>query len=259
MSRISPISAILAFGAAGALAAYSADQAHPAAQAGLEFDAASIKPAAVDAKGFPAQIKPRAVNPQRFRALSQAESLIEWAYDIRDFQITGGPVWIRDGSVRFDIEATAAKPSSEPEMKRRLQTLLAERFRLQWHPESRETAVYALLAAKSGPKLAPAKAEPRNGGEGTIDIGKGEFIARAIAMGSLVQILTENMGRPVIDQTGLTGRYDLDLRYDPGSLIDWRLEPVIPSLLQELGLRIESRRAEIKLLAIDAIERPAAN
>jgi hypothetical protein len=115
------------------------------------FEAASVKPLRV-VDGSPKQVVPRMVDPKRFRAREQAQRLVEWAFDMRDFQIVGGPPWIRDGSLRFEIHATAEKPSTDAEAKTMLRALLADRFQLKWHSGSREMSVYALVAGKSGPK-----------------------------------------------------------------------------------------------------------
>ena len=166
---------------------------------------------------------------------------------------------MRDGSVRYEIQATTAAPSTEAEMRRMMQMLLAERFGLKWHSEQREMSVYVLAPGKNGPKISPAKGVARDGGDGDTNVGKGRFFGHNVTMRALTQILTENMGRPVLDRTGLTGRYDFDLQYDPGSLIDWRLAPALPAMMGDLGLRLEPEKAMVDVMVIDSIERPEEN
>jgi uncharacterized protein (TIGR03435 family) len=72
-------------------------------------------------------------------------------------------------------------------------------------------------------------------------------------------VLTENLDRPVIDRTGLTRRYDFDLQFDPSQLVDWRLAPVIPSMLNDLGLRLEAMKTDLPTLVVDSIEHPTKN
>lgn len=229
------------------------------AQVPAAFEVASIKSVALDAKYLPREIAPRMDSPLRFHARAQAERLIEWAFQVRDFQITGGPAWMRDGSVRYEIQATAPGPSSETDMRRMMQTLLTERFGLKWHAEKREMPVYILAPGKNGTKIVAVKTEPRDGGDGDMNIGNGRFFAHNVTMKLLTQILTENMDRPVLDRTGFAERFDFDLHYDPALLIDWRLAPVLPSMMGDLGLRLEPEKAVVDFMAIDAIQRPTDN
>jgi uncharacterized protein (TIGR03435 family) len=226
-----------------------------------DFEAASIK-AVPEAEGWPPRagywIMPRAEGPQRFRARIQVERLIEWAYNVRDFQVVGGPEWIREGRFRFAVDATAGKASTPDEMRLMLQHLLADRFHLKLHRETREISVYALVPGRNGPKVRESATAPANG-KGAIDIGKGELIARAASMAHFVEILTDNLDRPVLDKTDLTGHYDFTLNYDQSSRVDWRLGPALLSLVQDLGLRLEQRKAPFEILVVDSVERPSEN
>jgi uncharacterized protein (TIGR03435 family) len=231
-----------------------------AAQA-QDFEAASIK-AIPESEGWPPRagywLLPRAEGPQRFRARIQVERLIEWAYNVRDFQVTGGPEWIREGRFRFAVEATAGQASTPDEMRLMLQHLLADRFQLKLHRETRELSVYALVPGRSGPKIRESAKAPANG-KGAIDIGKGELIGRGATMANFVEILTDNLDRPVLDKTELAGHYDFTLNYDQSSLVDWRLGPALFSLVQDIGLRLEQRKAPFEVLVVDSVERPSGN
>jgi uncharacterized protein (TIGR03435 family) len=226
------------------------------------FDAASVKalPAGVE---WPPRagyfILPRTDDPERFRARVQLSRVIEWAYGLRPFQVTGGPAWIREGRFRFAIEATAGHAATLDEMRLMVLTLLAERFHLETHRDTREVPVYALVTGRNGAKVASAEPSTVNGGNGAIDIGSGVLRARGATMAGFIEILTDNLDRPVVDKTGLTGHYDFTLNYDPSALVDWRLGPALFSLVQDLGLRLEQQKAPFEMLVIDSIERPSEN
>jgi uncharacterized protein (TIGR03435 family) len=226
-----------------------------------DFDAASIK-AIPEPEGWPPRagywLLPRVEGPQRFRARIQVERLIEWAYNVREFQVVGGPAWIREGRFRFAVEATAGQPSTADQIRMMLQRLLADRFQLKLHRETRELSVYALVPGRNGPKLRESATAPKNG-KGAIDIGKGELLGRGATMANFVEILTDNLDRPVLDKTGLTEHYDFALHYDQSSLVDWRLGPALFALVQDIGLRLEQRKAPFEVLVIDAVERPSEN
>jgi uncharacterized protein (TIGR03435 family) len=233
------------------------------AQTPAVFEVASVKPIA-ESVGYPPRrgywVEPRMDDPQRFRALTYVEPLIEWAYRVRDFQVVGGPQWIRDVHSRFDIQAMAPRASTRNEMRQMAQALLSDRFQLKVHRESKELAVYALVAGKSGPKLPAAKDVPDgDDDDGAINIGQGRVIARGVSMATLVRILSENLERPAIDRTNLSGRYDFTLNYDPNSLPDWRLGPALFSMVQDIGLKLEARKEMVEMIVVDSIEQPSGN
>lgn len=231
-----------------------------AAQTPQTFEVASVK-AIAESVGYPPQkgywVGPRMDDPQRFRALTYVEPLIEWAYHVRDFQIVGGPQWIREVHSRFDIQAVAPRASDESEMRKMVQALLKDRFKLKVHPETKELSVYALVVGKSGPKLPLSKDVPD--GDGAINIGQGRVIAQGIGMATFVRILSENLERPAIDRTNLSGRYDFTLNYDQNSLPDWRLGPALFTMVQDIGLRLEPRKELVEIIMVDSIEQPSEN
>ena len=229
----------------------------------VAFEAVSIKAVPPALGGFPGQpgyfLRPRVENPRRFRSIMRTASLIEWAYRLHEYRILGMPDWVRDPSARYAVEASTAQPATRSEMERMVQMLLAERFHLRFHRETREMPVFLLTVAKNGPNMELTPNADLNHGDGTIDIGRGDLIARSIQMDTLAGILTENSEHPVLDRTGLTGKYDFDVHYDPGSLVDWRLGPALPSMLKDIGLRMEPSRQPVELMVIDSIDRPTAN
>jgi uncharacterized protein (TIGR03435 family) len=197
------------------------------------------------------------------------------AYGITDLQISGGPKWLN--SERFDIEA---KTDSSVEDKLRrlegdqrklqeqriLQQLLADRFKLATHWDTRELPVYALVVGKKGPNL-HASTEP-NAGPHTF-FSTGQFIAQDRTLGEIARAWTQGLsgelGRVVVDQTGIKGRYDLTLRWTPDigavpmkgdNASPAPSEPSLFTAIQEqLGLKLESTRAKVQVLVIDQAER----
>jgi uncharacterized protein (TIGR03435 family) len=214
-----------------------------------QFEVVSIKKSAPGARG-PTFYNP---TPARF-ALSgiTAKSLIAYAYDVREFQVSGGPSWL--DSDEYDI---VAKPQGDISSERILamtRNLLADRFRLNLHRESKELPVLALVIAKGGAKLHPSVA-------GGLDVrgGKGHFTARKITMPILAaQLAGRVFDRPVLDRTGIAGEFDIDL--------DWALDEnpdtgpsIFTALREQLGLRLESARGPVEMLVIDHAERPSEN
>ncbi len=198
----------------------------------LKFEAASIKAVAegtiIQCGDLPCQnLRPLVVDPQRFRAMTTLDGpigLIEWAYGVRSFQVVGAPEWL--GHQKFDVRATAERPSSEDQVRRMVQSLLEDRFRLRVHRETRQVPVYALVVGKKGPSLAPAKDASIYGGLGDIEVRPGQLFGRGTTMAMLAMILTDNLERPVIDQTGLSGHYDFDVTYEPSPAAGTGFNPV---------------------------------
>ena len=218
----------------------------------------------------------------RFSATNiQLKTLLQYeAYGIPGPQIMGGPNWL--GSERFDMEAKAdeaavsqmAKLGSEERnlMQRQMvQQLLADRFKLAVHWETKELPIYALVVAKSGPKLTKAKATEGHTGTSS---GNGQLTATSVTMEKLAQTLTQilarELGRIVIDKTGIEGKYHLALTWSPddnsSAMVNTSKEsseppgPSIFTALQEqLGLKLESTKGPVQTLVIDHIEEPSAN
>ena len=191
-------------------------------------------------------------------------SMMMFAYGIHPTQIVGAPDWVKNA--QYDIEGktnTAGEPnlSQQQEM---LQKLLADRFDLKFHRDKRALPVYAIRIAKGGPKLTPAAhpdAQPDQDGSGhgtEADLGFTSFSMPDLAMG--LQFFVHD--RPVIDQTGLTGRYDFKLRYtyDEAHATDPDAPPGLFTAIQEqLGLKLEPVKAPVDVFVIDHVERPSAN
>jgi uncharacterized protein (TIGR03435 family) len=244
----------------------------------LHFEVASIKPADPDARGS-------SIMTDRLGGLSVTNvplrNIITMAYGIRDFQLSGGPGWI--GTDRYNIvakpERTPAAPPENPDertmtddqrktrddqWKDRVRSLLADRFGLVVHTETKEQPVYVLTVAKNGPKL---KVATNPGLEQGVRGGRGRSQGMAAPISMLVNTLSSATGRPVVDKTGLTEKYDYVLEWTPDLAAAESTDsapsssgPTIFTALQEqLGLRLESSKGPVVTIVIDRVDRPSAN
>jgi uncharacterized protein (TIGR03435 family) len=220
-----------------------------AAQTEPRFEVASIKPSPPPAGGT------TVYNPTRERFAADnitTRTLIALAWDVRVFQVSGGPGWL--DSQRYDV---VAKPDGEPEDKRirqMVRTFLAERFQLEVHHASKEMPVFTLEIAKGGSKIQTAS--PGDGPE--IRDHNGHLTARRVTAEMLARILANELERPVLNRTGIESTFDIDLAWTPEQ--DTDPGPSIFTAIQEQpGLKLESKRAPVDVLIVDRVERPSAN
>ena len=218
------------------------------------FEVASVKPNP-DARGREVvDVSPIGV------ALHKASLgfCLQWAYSLRLDQVAG-PEWLnRD---RFDIDARAAAPTPESRLRLMLQALLAERFRLGLHRETKDLAVYEMAAAKSGPKLTPSTSAGANP-----QVTAGSYVIPHVSMADFALRLRElgAVDLPVVDRTNLQGVFDITLRFADGWRPSTRPDPggvsIFTILEQQLGLRLELRKSPAEILIVDQAERtPTAN
>lgn len=253
------------------------------------FEVASIKPGDPADRRMMINVAPGG----RFRTVNAPVTLlIRVAYQVQDFQILGAPEWAK--SERYDIEAKSGDDAAEdpakmnPEQREafqkrfqaKVQTLLADRFGLKLHRETREMPVYELIVAKNGPKLSLAAAQTVGRPQGMMRMGRGELTGTAIGIDGLIHALSDQTGRTVIDKTGLKGEYDFKLAWapDPGQLNSMSLPPgarppgadsappadsTLPSLVtaiqEQLGLKLQSTKGPVEVLVIDHVEKPSPN
>lgn len=218
----------------------------------------------------------------RFTAVNVSlKSLLQYdAYGIPGSRIFGGPKWLE--SARFDVEAkmddeTMARLKTLDRQQRNLltqaifQQLLADRFQLKTHWETRELPIYALVAGKSGPKLKPTT--DTAGNSGTSSSGNGSsvsFKATGLTLEQFTESLTSSaspdLGREVIDKTGIQGRYDITLNWIRDSGANASGDPAQgsgPSLFtaiqEQAGLKLEPSKGPVRVLVIDHAEMPSDN
>jgi uncharacterized protein (TIGR03435 family) len=217
-----------------------------------------------------ASIKPNTTNEPRYYAFHLGDdrflgtniSLKDWikiAWGVNDQEITGAPQWT--SSENFDIDAKAERPvRSIDEGFQMLKSLLEDRFSLKVHREMKDEPMYSLVVAKNGLKMKPSLDQTGTTG-GVKEVRFGRIAGDAVPVSMIAGILTGLAGRRVLDKTGVTGRYDVDLRYTPD------LEPtdspeeqsLFGALQTQLGLKLESTRGPVEILIVDHIERPSAN
>jgi uncharacterized protein (TIGR03435 family) len=240
--------------------------------------------------------------------------LMRFAYRVQDFQMLGGPKWM--DADHFDIQA---KPEGEsrqvpPEqMSLMVQSLLEDRFQLKFHRETRELPTYTLVVAKDGPKIkssadqtppvlpqpgergAGPRGEPVAGPRGGLDglrgavggtpprgafgMGRGSMLASAVPLSTLINALSQQLGRPIVDKTDLKGLFDIQLQWTPdvgqafgpfGAVAPGGPEPppapvdpsgpsIFTALQEQLGLRLESTKGPVEVLVIDSVQAPSEN
>ena len=207
------------------------------------------------------------------------ELLIRQAYGIQSYQIESAPEWASkeeyDISARIDDAETRhlrtlTKEQAQAERRLMLQALLADRFQLAVHHETKEGPVYALVVAKNGPKF--QEANPPTRPEMPISMGGGLLTFKGAPMSTLVRLTAQVIGRPVLDHTGLTGNYAFSLKWTPDEFDlpanaqqsgEISAEPTGTSIFtviqDQLGLKLESTKAPIDSLVIDQVSRPSPN
>jgi uncharacterized protein (TIGR03435 family) len=192
--------------------------------------------------------------------------MIQYAYNVRDFQISGGPAWVP--SDRYDVTARPEGSVRDQQMKQMLQSLLAERFQLQFHRQTQEGPIYALLIGKNGPKLQPVTESDNSGISSNSTAVKTTMKATHVTMDELAASLGNRVGRPVIDKTGLIGKFDFELSWaadltlatgTPDPVADASGPSIFTALQQQLGLRLDSQKGPIEMLVIDHAEKPTEN
>jgi len=179
---------------------------------------------------------------------------IEWAYDMPPSQVEG-PAWLKD--VGFDIVAKASTPADDSQLRLMLRTLLAERFGLKAHIERKEVQVYELTLAKGGPKFQEsATVGPPIFGNN----GKDALVAERVSMSDLAEKISEPLGRPVLDATGMKGHYDIHINAlaymgaDGNGQMDV-MSFLFTALQQQLGLKLESGKDTPEILVIDSVQK----
>jgi uncharacterized protein (TIGR03435 family) len=259
---------VIAFGAAWGLpqsrVAQEAAGAEPAAEP--RFDLVAIRPMR-EGDNTPTHITNSAHNGSIRAVNVNVRALLEVAYDVPDLRMYGGPDWL--STEKFDLEAKAdpsvdqriagLPPDEGKQMKRKmLAVLLAERFKIVVHTATKEMPVYALVIAKGGSKLGGANAAPGGvvSGEDRITIRPGHDSLEILAYE-----LSWRLGRPVLDRTGLAYRQGLTLGWQDSDVISEDSgEPSLFTAIQEqLGLKLEAMRGQVRVLVIDHAEEPSEN
>jgi uncharacterized protein (TIGR03435 family) len=220
------------------------------------FEAASIKPVS------PGSLftRPRFSVGGRFNVgAATLRTLIGYAYTLIPFQLSGGPRWL--DSDKFEVIAKGADPSGEAQVRLMLQSLLTERFQLTMHHETKEQAI-SVLTVKGTPKLQPAKEGERYRMDTSIsgrDATSGHVAFKNTSMQRLCEILSGEMDRLVVNQTGLTGEYDFEFDSSRAEGDPNPFNTVLAPSISDVGLKLESKRGPVDFFMIDRAEKPSAN
>ena len=247
------------FGLLAGAVALSAQQAPPApAGETASFEVASVKP---NKSGASNAVPSSRANGSYSVSNVALKSIIANAYEVRIFQIAGDPAWLT--SERFDIIARGREGTPDRLRPAMLRTLLAERFKLAAHFETREQQVYALVLARSDGRLGPRLKPAAPGSKPDMPLtsagnGIGRIDGKTVLMDDFTRVLANDFRQMLINRTGLNGRFELDLQFTPDS--SPVPAPEFPSIFtavqEQLGLRLQSERAPVPVLVIDSVQRP---
>jgi uncharacterized protein (TIGR03435 family) len=272
MTRPITLAAVVLF-AAGIIAQSPAVPTSPATNAPRPkfdtFDVATIRPANTEEKGRYLIMQGTHRFVGKYYTLNL---LIAAAYDLNPREISGGPGWV--DSDHYDILAVTpgdVRPTHDEQMKM-LRSLLSDRFKLTFHREQKVFSIYQLELAGGGSKLKPSTALPDDPPAliSTVYPQKILLPARNATMNDFTSLLQRAvLDRPVVNKTGLPGRYDFDLTWAPDETQFGGEVPIAPSdapspplftaVQEQLGLRLEATRGPVDALVIDTAEKPTAN
>lgn len=241
-----------------------------AAGAGFgQFDAVSIKPSSPDARGGGFNLSPGRLNGKNV----SLKDLVRFAYDLHDYQLSGGQGWME--TEHYEVLATFPASTTNARRALMLQTMLADRFALAIDRESKEVPGYALVTARSGARLHAPEAVDHGMLLGRSPSGQRTLHGTSATMASLASILADLLGRPVEDETGLTGIFDFSMEWTPDPVSEAPLRkggdvqqpppgdqsgPSIFTALQEqLALRLETKKLPVAAIVIDHAEKPTGN
>jgi uncharacterized protein (TIGR03435 family) len=222
----------------------------------LVFEVASVKPGSAYGPGVG---RAAGARPSGFQAMNTSlTSLIMIAFRLSEGQVVGGPRWIAEDG--WNIDAKYPAGASQTQMPEMLQALLVERFHLTFHRETRTLAIYALIVAKGGSKLRASEVGQTTGTGGSSTIRyKGETVTQLTAQ------LSALLQRQVVDKTGLTGRYDMELTFAPvnprsiEAAADETRPSIFTAIQEQLGLKLEPTKEPVEVLVVDGAERPTQN
>ena len=234
-----------------------------------EFEVSTIKPSKPDQPG-----KALTVQGRKFITMNTTlYDLITFTYGLHAKQISGGQAWME--SEKFDITAQPKGEGmpSEKQLKEMIMKLLAERFSLVFHREKKEMAVYAVTVGKSGSKLTKSAGDP-NGLPGLGFRGLGALVVTNANLGDFAGLMQNVvLDRPVVDQSGLTGRWDFTLNWTPDEFQFAGMGAKIPppatgaaappdlftAMQEQLGLKLESTKAPADMFVVDKVTKPTDN
>jgi uncharacterized protein (TIGR03435 family) len=234
------------------------------------YEVATIKPSKPEQQGRGFTLQGRHLVARNFTV----EGLITLAYNLHGTQVTGGPDWIKTDHFDMDVLPDHEGLPSLDQARGIVRKLLADRFGLKFHNDTKELSVYVLSVAKTGPKLTKSGSDPSSppgmgGPPGRMNMRNG-------SMAEFAQVMQGIMDRPVLDQTGLKDRYDLTLRWTPDeSQYGGRIPPqntgdssaasadapppLFTAIQEQIGLKLDAMKAPAKVMVIESVAKPSEN
>jgi uncharacterized protein (TIGR03435 family) len=241
-----------------------------AADANPSFEVATIKPSQPDRPG-----KIFGVQGSHFRTVNTTlADMIKFAYGVQDKQIIGAPSWVE--SDKFDIEAQPDAPGApnKDQVSMMMQKLLTDRFQLKFHKDTKELPAYVLTAAKTGQKMTKSEVPDQLPGLFFTNISPATLTVRNATMDDVCHLFQSAvLDRPVVDQTGITGKWNFLLKWTadesqfsgmgvkvppPSDAAD-APPPLFTAIQEQIGLKLDAGKAQIPVLVIDKVEKPSAN
>ena len=202
------------------------------------------------------------------------EGLITLAYNLHPKQVTGGPEWITADHYDLDVLPDHEGLPSLDQARGIVRKLLADRFALKFHEDTKELSVYVLSVVKTGPKFTKSSSDPSSppglGGP------PGRIMVRNASMAEFAQVMQGALDRPVVDQTGLKDRYDFQFRWTPDeSQYGGRIPPpnsgdngatnadapppLFTAIQEQIGLKLDAEKAPAKVMVIESVQKPSEN
>lgn len=231
----------------------AAAQLHSQTAPRVEFEVVSVKPGDPNDPSSSGRGTPGGMEMHN----TTLNTLVRSAYNLNEYQLVGGPKWA--GSARFDVVGRFPKGAKRDQTPLMLQSMLADRFKLEFHRETRMLQQYELVVAKGGPKLQEAS-EMDRARSGTSQ-GPRMIKASSATTQDLAGMLISAVEAPVVDRTGIAGQYTIALRFVPLSGAgpgDENL-PDVFGAVQQLGLKLMPVKGMVEVLVIDRAEMPSAN
>jgi uncharacterized protein (TIGR03435 family) len=221
------------------------------------FDVASVRPSDPDSTGFSGRPKPDDFSMKG----ATLKFLVQYAYDIHDFQVEGAPKWTE--SAKFDVQGKMDQPAGGTLNRQaanrlaqlRVQNLLKERFKLRVHPSTKELPVFGLVMTKGGPKL---QAATKNEG---YSMAAGMYKCSYASMSDLAWMLSGSLNRIVDDETNLSGPFAFTLKWTPDEVTnpDATTPGLFTAIQEQLGLRLLPQKRPVPVVVVDSVDRPSNN
>ncbi|MBI2687451.1 MAG: TIGR03435 family protein [Acidobacteria bacterium] len=234
--------------------------------AGYRFEVASIRPAA---PGYGSSTSINTNNSRLTTRNASLFSLITFAYRVQSYQVIGAPDWARDDrydiAAKYDTAEEAGIPASDQKRQEtrndrisaRMRNLLAERFQLKLREDTKELPIYGLVEDRGGHKLKP---EPQGSGSMNVNQnnGNGTLRGEGVPVNRLATTLSGILGRPVVDETGLTELYAMDLKWSSEAANESG-PSLFTALREQLGLKLESKKGPVTIYIVERVEKPSEN